>query len=244
MKGKNAISYMALIAILLATFTNLYGQVEGLVNVKRVEQIITVGGSTADVPGFSSEAIQIALDAIKTRGGGTVKLNPGTYNIIGSVRLSSHTKLTGAGKSTILKKCDGFKTSFIVDADWGMLKAVVKDASGFKRGMGIELYDDKNRHGYDVSTAVITDIQDNVIYFDNRNIHDYYAGLNGTISNACSIIEAVEVEEVTISNLVIEGNKANNDSLNGCRGGGVFIQKSRNCLVEKCSGKRLQWRFI
>ncbi len=105
MKARIAIGRMVILAVLLATFTNIYGQVTGLVNVKRIEQVITVGGSSADVSGFSSEAIQIAIDAIKTRGGGIVKLNPGTYNIIGSVRLLSHTTLTGAGKSSILKKC-------------------------------------------------------------------------------------------------------------------------------------------
>ena len=76
--------------------------------------------------------------------------------------------MIGSGKSTILKKCDGFKTSFIIDADWGMLKATVKDASGFKKGMGIQLFDDKHDQGWDVTTAIITDIKDNVIYFDNN----------------------------------------------------------------------------
>jgi hypothetical protein len=141
----------------------IFSQSIGLVNVKSAEQIITVGGSDADVSGFTSEAIQIALDAIRTRGGGIVKLLQGTFNIIGPLRLSDNTTLSGSGKETILHKCDGFKTSFIIDADWGMLKAIVKDASGFKRGMGIQLYDDEHNQGWEVTTAIITDIQDNVI---------------------------------------------------------------------------------
>lgn len=87
---------------------------------------------------------------LKTRGGGLVKLNPGTYKIIGPVWLSSNTSLIGSGKSTVLKKCNGIKTSFIVDADWGMLKATVKDASGFKIGMGIQLSDSGHDQGWDV----------------------------------------------------------------------------------------------
>ena len=73
------------------------------------KQVITVGGPDADIAGFTSGAIQIALDAVKTRGGGTVKLNPGVYDIIGPVRLSENTSLTGSGKTTILKKCDGLR---------------------------------------------------------------------------------------------------------------------------------------
>jgi hypothetical protein len=225
-----------------------YGQGLGLVDVRYAEQSITVGGPDADIPGFTSAAIQIAVDAVKSRGGGTVKLSAGTYNITGPVRLSDNITLKGSGKSTILKKCDGFKTSYIIDADWGMMKAVVKDVSGFKIGMGIQLYDDANSGGYDVTTAVITDIKDNVIYFDNGTINDYIAELNGVISNSCSVIEAVGAENVKISDLVAEGNKATNDYINGCRGGGIYIHKSKNCVVENVhvnefNGDSFSWQI-
>ncbi|HAQ21627.1 MAG TPA: hypothetical protein DCR40_20715 [Prolixibacteraceae bacterium] len=247
MKQKS-MKLLGLILTFLLINSTVFSQVIGLVDVKHAEQVITVGGPTADVTGFTSEAIMIAMDALRTRGGGVVKLKPGTFEIIGPVRLSSNTSLIGSGKSTILKKCDGFKTSFIIDADWGMLKAVVKDASGFKKGMGIQLYDEGHNQGWDVTTAVITDIQDNVIYFDNRTVNDYLASLNGTITNGCSIMEAVDVENVKIADLVIEGNKSTNDYINGCRGGGVYIHKSKNCRVENVrinefNGDTFSWQI-
>ncbi|MBA4409349.1 MAG: hypothetical protein C0397_07995 [Odoribacter sp.] len=247
MKPKS-MKLLGMILTFLMTNLAVFSQVMGLVDVKHAEQVITVGGPTADVTGFTSEAIMIAMDALRTRGGGVVKLNPGTFQIIGPVRLSSNTSLIGSGKSTILKKCDGFKTSFIIDADWGMLKAVVKDANGFKKGMGIQLYDEEHNQGWDVTTAVITDIQDNVIYFDNRTVNDYLASLSGTITNGCSIIEAVEVENVRIANLVIEGNKSTNDYINGCRGGGIYIHKSKYCTVENVrinefNGDTFSWQI-
>jgi parallel beta-helix repeat protein len=129
-----------------------------------------------------------------------------------------------------------------------MLKAVVKDASGFKIGMGIQLYDSGHNQGWDVTTAVITDIQDNTIYFDNRTVNDYLASLNGTVTNSFSIIEAVDVENVKISDLVIEGNKNTNEYINGCRGGGIYIHKSKNCLVENVkingfNGDTFSWQI-
>ena len=223
---------LSLIFLWLSVNSTIFSQSIGLVDVRHAEQVITVGGPNADISGYTSTAIQIALDAVKSRGGGTVRLNPGTYDIIGPVRLSDNTSLIGSGKSTILKKCDGFKTSYIIDADWGMMKAVVKDASRFKKGMGIQLYDDAHNQGWDVTTAVITDIKDNVIYFDNGTVYDYIAELNGVVSNGCSIIEAVGVNNVKIAELVVEGNKATNDYINGCRGGGIYIHKSKNCIVE------------
>jgi len=218
------------------------------VDVRYANRIITVGGPGADITGFTSEAIQIALDAIGARGGGTVKLNPGTYNVIAPVRVPSNTTLAGSGKSTILHKCDGFRTNFIIDADWGMQRAVVKDASGFKVGMGIQLYDDEHNDGWDVTTAIITDIDGNVIYFDNRTVNDYIASLNGVVSNGCSVIEAVGVENARIVDLMVEGNKKTNDYINGCRGGGVYIHKSKNCRVENVvmnefNGDSFSWQI-
>jgi hypothetical protein len=243
-----SISLLGLLIVGLSVNSLLYGQVKSLVDIKHGDQIISVGGTDADVSGFSSVAIQIALDALKTRGGGTVKLNPGVYNITGPVRIPDNTSLIGSGKSTILRKCDGFRTSFIVDADWGMLKAVVKDASGFKKGMGIQLYDDQHNQGWDVTTALITDMKDNVIYFDNRTNYDYLSSLNGTITNGCSIVEAVGVENVRIADLVVEGNKKTNDYINGCRGGGIYIHKSKNCTVENVkvnefNGDSFSWQI-
>ena len=129
-----------------------------------------------------------------------------------------------------------------------MLKAVVKDVTGFKKGMGIQLYDDKHNQGWDVTTAVITDIQDNIIYFDNNTVYDYLSSLNGTITNSCSIVEAVGVENVKISNLVVEGNNKTNEYINGCRGGGIYIHKSRNCIVENVkvnefNGDSFSWQI-
>jgi parallel beta-helix repeat protein len=247
MSGK-IIKVFSLILVCLAVTQIIYSQNIGLVSIRHADQIITVGGPGADVPGFTSEAIQIALDAVKARDGGIVRLNPGTFKIIGPVRLSDNTSLIGSGETTILQKCDGFKTSFVIDADWGMLKAVVKDASGFKIGMGIQLYDSGHNQGWDVTTAVITDIQDNTIYFDNRTVNDYLASLNGTVTNSFSIIEAVDVENVKISDLVIEGNKNTNEYINGCRGGGIYIHKSKNCLVENVkingfNGDTFSWQI-
>ena len=247
MKNKT-IGILSLILVVFGITQRIYSQNIGLVNIKYAEQVITVGGSGADISGFTSEAIQIALDAIRTRGGGIVKLNPGIFKIIGPVRLSDNTSLIGSGKETILQKCDGFNTSYIIDADWGMLKAVVKDVSGFKMGMGIQLYDDEHKQGWDVTTARITDIKDNIIYFDNNTNYDYLSSLNGTVSNGCSIVEAVGVENVKIADLVVEGNKGKNEYINGCRGGGIYIHKSKNCLVENVkvnefNGDSFSWQI-
>lgn len=237
-----------LILTILHVNQALNAQSIGLVDIRHADIVITVGGPGADIPGFTSDAVRIALDAVKARGGGTVKLSPGIFEITGPLRLSDNSSLVGSGKETVLHKCNGFRTSYIVDADWGMLKAVVKDVSGFRKGMGIQLYDDEHKSGWDVTTALITDIDDNVIYFDNRTVNDYIAAKNGIVSNGCSIIEAVDAENLRIADLIIDGNKNTNDYINGCRGGGIYIHKSKNCVVENVritdfNGDTFSWQI-
>lgn len=205
---------------------------DALVHVNRVPEVITVGGPGADIPGFSSRAIQLAIDVLKTRGGGTVRLSKGIFILQGPVRLASNVSLEGSGPETVLRKSEGFRTSFTVDADYGMQKVRVKDPSGFTVGSGIQLYDKLHNQGWDVTTAVITAIEGDVLYLDNRTVQDYLSSEDGVISNAFSPVEGVGVENVRIANLTVDGNKSTNDYLNGCRGGGIYFHKSRNCTVE------------
>jgi hypothetical protein len=194
---------------------------------------ITVGGPKADIIGFNSAAIQTAIDALRARGsGGTIELNSGTFDITAPVKLYSNMWLKGSGAETILRKCSGVSSPFALDADYGELQVTVADASAFKPGMGVAIYDDTQRSGWDLTTARITAISGNVIYLDDYLLRDYYKAKGGTISNACSVVEAVSAENVVISDLVIEGGKETNDLIDGCRAGGIYLHKVRKALVE------------
>jgi hypothetical protein len=52
------------------------------------------------------------------------------------------------------------------------------------------------------------------------------------ISNAFPVVEGIEVSNVRIANLVVEGNAATNEYINGCVGGGIYLHKAKDCLVE------------
>jgi parallel beta-helix repeat protein len=195
-------------------------------------QTITVGGSQSDITGFTSAAIQIAVDALTLRGGGTVELKPGTYAISAPVRVTSNVTLIGAGESTILRKIDGCRSPLAVDADYGMLKVTVRDVHGFKIGMGVQVSDSRFPGDWDVTVARIIDIVGNTLFIDQPTLRDYDCVHKGVVSNTCSVVEGVGVENVRIANLVVDGNRATNDLLGGCRGGAVYLQKADRCLIE------------
>src|SRR5664280_2410024 len=208
-------------------------QAVSVVNPLTPEKRITVGGTNADIHGYTSEAIQTAIDAIHNScKSGTVLLLAGIYDIIAPVRLYDNMSLVGSGPGTVLKKCRGFRSSFALDADYGELQVTVKDASGFKTGMGVCIFDEGQRSGWDLTTARITAIKGNVISIDDYLLRDYHADRKGTISNNCSVIAAVDAENVRIENLTIDGSRESNDMIDGCRAGGIYLHKVHKANIE------------
>lgn len=215
---------------------------------EKVVKTITVGGPEADVAGFTSKAIQTGIDALLHYGGGIIKLGPGTFEIVAPVRLLSNMELIGSGPETVLHKVKGFRTNFVVDADYGEKKLTVEDPSGFATGMGVQISDSENNNAWAVSTSVITKIVDNVIYIEDYLLRDYRSDREGVISNTCSVVSTVEAENVRIANFMIEGNKNTNDMINGCRGGGVYLHKVRdvfveNVIVKDFNGDGISWQI-
>jgi parallel beta-helix repeat protein len=164
------------------------------------------------------------------------------------VRLRSNVKLIGSGAATILKRIDGYHSKFVIDADYGELKITVEDASGFKPGMSIQITDKPNSSCWDVTTATITDIVKDTLYFDTYLIRDYDAELNGMVTNAGSCVSVHEAQNVYIADFTIDGNKEKNDLLDGCNGGGIAIIKSKNVTVDKVhvkdfNGEGITWQI-
>ena len=220
---------------------------DALVSPTIAEREITVGGENADLSGFNNQSIQFAIDAIE-KTGGTVILNPGLYEITAPVRLKSNVKLIGSGKETVLKKSKGVQTKYIVDADYGELKLTVEKPDGFEIGMKVQVTDDVNNGCWNVSTAYVTDIADNVIYIDKGLIRDYRSDLNGFLSNASSVIEIIEAENSSVSNLVVDGNRSENFFADGCNSAGVLILRSRkividNVQVKDFNGEGISWQI-
>jgi hypothetical protein len=232
---------------LILTAQQAEKMVDALVSPKVAEQVITVGGTNAQVAGFNNQSIQFAIDAV-AKTGGTVKLNPGVYEIKAPVRMKSNVKLVGSGRETILKREKGVQTKYMIDADFGELKLTVENADGFEVGMKVQVSDDENSGCWNVSTAYITDISENIIYIDKGLIRDYRSDKNGLISNASSVIEALDVENALISNLTADGNRAENFFADGCNSAGILILRSKkvtvdNVHVKDFNGEGISWQI-
>jgi lysophospholipase L1-like esterase len=211
------------------------------------DQIITVGAEGSDICGFTNRAVQNAIDLLPARGG-TVRMTPGVFRVTAPVRVKSNVRLEGSGPETVFRIGDGVSSRFIVDADFGELKVTVEDPAGFEPGMALQVTDENQNSCWAVSTARITAIQDNVLYFDTGLVRDYRADQGGIVSNATSAVEAVEAENVVMTNFSVDGNRAKSSRMDGCRGAGVFIFRSKNVLVsnvqvKECNGEGISWQI-
>ena len=220
---------------------------DALVSPKIAERTLTVGGENADVAGFNNQAIQFAIDYVALTGG-IVKLNPGLYKIVAPIRMKTNVKLIGSGKETILKRAKGIQTKYIVDADYGELKITVENSDGFEIGMKVQVTDDVNSGCWNVSTAYITDIVDNIIYVDKGMIRDHRSDRNGLISNASSVIEFIDTRNASVSNLTADGNRSENYFADGCNSAGVLILRSKkitvdNVHVKDFNGEGISWQI-
>lgn len=243
-------SIVCIIFVFLSIFLNAQNVqkvADALVSPRMAELVIKVGGQNADISGFTNSSIQFAIDAV-AKTGGTVKLNQGVYEIKAPVRMKPNVKLIGSGSETILKKSAGVQTKYIVDADFGELKLTVENADGFEIGMKVQISDDENSSCWNVSTAYVSDILDNIIYIDKGLIRDYRSDQNGLISNTSSVIEAIDVENCTISNLTADGNRSENFFADGCNSAGILILRSKNVTVDNVhvkdfNGEGISWQI-
>ena len=222
-------------------------QADALVTARISEREISVGGDKADVAGYNNLSIQMAIDALEECGG-TVILNPGDFIISAPVRMTSNVDLVGSGEETVLKRDKGVQTRYVVDADYGELKLTVESSDGFEIGMKVQVSDDENNGCWNVSTAYITDIEDDVIYIDRGLIRDYRSDLNGLLSNASSVIEVIEAENCSISNLVIDGKRSDNFFADGCNSAGILIFKSSWITIDQVrvkdfNGEGISWQI-
>jgi parallel beta-helix repeat protein len=195
--------------------------------------IIRVGIDEGDFIGDTHEVIQRAIEAVAAQGGGAVELGPGVYTLFDSVRLQRNVALIGAGRDTVLRKCDGPSSALAIDADYGESKVTVEDGSAFRAGMGVMVTDDDSNTEAD-SVASVMMVRGEVLYLDRPLHNDYRADTGGVVAGVFSLVSARDVDSVTIRSLTIDGNRAHNPGINGCIGGGIYLYQARNCRVEDC----------
>ena len=189
---------------------------------------VRVGPTQGDLVGKDDRIIQAAVDYVARLGGGTIHLLSGTYLMKHGVVMSSGVCLRGSGPETVLMKCGGSSQSLIRDSDWYESSVEVGDASGYKPGDAIMLR--TYLEGGERLRAVVRDtvvrVDDGVIGLSGRLRSNMWLEDRACAAPLFPLITArEETHDVRVEDLTLDGNKGENEEINGNYSGGVFIQR-------------------
>ena len=195
---------------------------------------ITVGPHEADIAGSDNRALQAAVDYVAALGGGLVEIGPGTFTMQDSLHLRSGITLRGQGEKTILFKADAAESPLTLDGDFGEEQVTLKDPAGFAPGVGISVTDDRSG-GFHTAVGTILWSSGNTFGVSVPMGADYMVGRNARAATTFPVVSGYHTEGVRIENLTVQGNKAHNPHLNGCRGAGVFLYRSHGTQIRNCT---------
>ena len=187
---------------------------------------ITVGQSEGDLWGNDDKVIQAGIEYLHRLGGGTLKVLPGVYNLRNAIYLWPNVTLRGSGEETILRKAGSVVTALARDSDWFEYGVQIEDTKGFVPGGGVML---RSKTGpgdwqYDVLRATVTTIEGDVIFLDRLTKENFWLEKDATAATIFPILTAENVDDVVVEDIVLEGNRDENEHINGNFAGGVFIQ--------------------
>ncbi len=177
--------------------------------------------------------MQKAADSLQP--GDTLEIGPGTYAMDNSLFIPSGVTVRGKAGQTILRKSAGVESLLAEDGDYGESQLRVTEPQRFRPGMGISVTDKVLNSGWDISVTTIKSIEGNLLRIDPMTLRDYNAEeQQAAVRNIFPILCAIETDGVVFEDLIVDGNKAENAYIDGCRGGAIYLYRSKNAVVRNC----------
>ena len=231
---------MAIVAGAAAVGAATASSAEPAQQIQRAE--IRIGIDAGDLRGADNRAIQAAVDLVANLGGGTVRIGPGRYAMRNALILRNNVDIAGTTGKTVLAACDGFKSPLAADGDCNERQITLADPSGFRIGDGVAVLDKNAGGGFAVTTATLTArVGANSFRISAPLYFDYMVANNACAKLVFPVVGGWNVKNVVVEGLTIDGNRDKSQSLDGCRGGGIYLFECqtvtiRNCTVRQYNG--------
>jgi len=182
---------------------------------------VTAGGRGTDFPGFTNVTLQAAVDRAASLGGGCVILSEGVYRMRDSLHLRNCVEIRGQGDLTVLKKepCKGSATLWYLG--YGHYDVSVAHPENFEIGDGVYITDCE-AGGFYATQSTVTYKDGSTLGIAHPLNHDIGCSRHGSVRTLFPLVKGEFVSDVTVSDLKLDGSAAENERIDGCRGGGVF----------------------
>lgn len=191
-------------------------------------RVITAGAGR--YAGLTNQALQRAVDDVAAAGGGAVEVPAGVYLMRDALHLRSGVRVVGEAGAVLLKQ-PGVSAPLLDYLGYGHYEFTVTEPDKLQVGMGVHITDDDSMGFYD-TVATIVGRRGDLFFIDRMLNHDYDPARRGRVTTIFPIVDAVGVEDVALENIAIDGNPEETHTLNGCRGGGVFLLMARRARLE------------
>lgn len=210
---------------------------------------ISVGPKDADIVGTSHKAVQAAVNYVASLGGGTVLLRPGQYVFRGAVHLQSHVRLRGTTDDTVITKIPSRTTKLVADSDWYDQELTFAPGHGFEIGDSICLRMKNPHHGgQDVLKRRLVARSGDRFKLDRALKENVWEAGAPTVQALFPLLTGEEIEGIAIEQLTLDGDRANNENLDGNYAGCVFLQDCRDIRIRDVTacnynGDGLSWQI-
>jgi Right handed beta helix region len=209
---------------------------------------ITVGQKDADLVGTTDKVIQAAIDYATQRGGGTIRILAGTYRLRNAIYLSSRLRIKGDGPDTILVKEPSTASKLALDSDWYDQEITLADARGFRVGDGVCLRAKHSDHdGEVVIKRTLVARSGNRFKLDKGLRDNLWLRRQPTAATLFPLLSGENIAGVVIEDLALDGNRSNNENLDGNYAGCIFLQDCKDVAVRKViarnnNGDGISWQ--
>src|SRR5262245_20035923 len=175
---------------------------------------LTVGPANADLVGTTDRVIQAAVDYVARRGGGTVRVLPGTYRLRNSIFLQSKVRILGSGTDSVLFKEPSATANLTVDGDHWDQEITLADPKGFQVGDGVRLVSkDPYGKGTNIIQRTLIAASGNRFKLDRRLEERFHLEGDPQIATNFSLLQCTNAADVLIENITIDGKKAHNEMI-------------------------------
>jgi hypothetical protein len=200
--------------------------------------VVTVGPQKADLIGTGHKAIQAAVDYVARLGGGTVHILPGTYRMRNAVYLQSHVRILGSGDESVLIKEPSVKTNLAANSDWYDQEITLEDAKGFEIGDGVVLRTRNPHNGsHDTYKRTLIARSGNRFKLDKMLVENFWVKEEATAATLFALFDGMQVSDVAIENIALDGNKGANEFLNGNYVGCIFLRESNDIRIRRVTAR-------
>jgi hypothetical protein len=199
---------------------------------------LTVGTRDGDIHGTDDRVLQAGVDYLAALGGGTLRILPGEYRLNNAVHLRSGIRVEGSGPETVLIKNPSVRTRLAADADWYEQEIELADPSGFEVGYGVVLQArHAHREGRSTQKRTLVARDGNWFRLDRPLEENFWVDRDAEVATLFPILTGNHVHDIQIRSLTLDGNRANNERLDGNYAGCIFLQDCHSIGIEEVTAR-------